>query len=157
MTQLAVGVFSAVLLALLWGAGRAAVAVSDALASATAVLADLVGVVESFREGPEARFSERLGELEHTVDLLPQRWEEFKNAARRSEDRARAIVRDAQKQLEELGLEHAGIEAQATELRVSDGGRGGVEELPAVREDLESHAAPVEDWRAALNRKKYGA
>jgi len=54
----------------------------------------------------------------------------------RSENRIRAIVQGARKQLAEQGLEHAGVEAEASELHDVDGGGSDDQPVPPVPEDL---------------------
>lgn len=112
--------------------------------------------LEDIAKGPEASFSHRLLELETMVDTLPQRWEQIKAEATRAEGRARAVVRDAQKQLAQSGVEHAGLEAQASELRVVDGGAGAGEPVPAVREGVEGARPGAEDWKRAALSQKFG-
>lgn len=117
----------------------------------------LAAVLEELGEPAELEQRRRLADLEDLVERLPQRWEEFKNAARRSEDRARKIVADAREELESLGYEHPGVEAQATELRLHDGARGQGEGVPSVPENVESPPVAAEDWRTQGLRRKFGA
>jgi len=54
----------------------------------------------------------------------------------RSENRVRAIVQGARRELAEHGFEHAGVEAEAGELRERDGDPSNEEELHAVPPDV---------------------
>ena len=56
---------------------------------------------------------------------------------KRREGRIHATVSRAQKELEELGLTHPGVEAEARELQLIDGDGGDVEELPPVPASVE--------------------
>lgn len=56
--------------------------------------------------------------------------------AHRSENRVRAIVTGARRELAEHGFEHAGVEAEAGELLEVDGKTGDDEPVPTVSEDL---------------------
>ena len=58
----------------------------------------------------------------------------------RRERRIEATVRRARKQLAEVGVESAGIEAEFEQLRLLDGGGGEEGELPAVSEEVASGA-----------------
>lgn len=107
-------------------------------------------------EPAEAEVRRRLADLEDLVERLPARWEEFKNEARRAEGRARKIVESAREELAEHGFEHAGVEAQAAELRLVDAGGGGEEAVPAVRQDLESPPTAPSDWRSLARGVKFG-
>lgn len=55
----------------------------------------------------------------------------------RAENRIRSTVKRARKELESHGLEWAGLEAEATDLREADGGGGTESELPTVPENVE--------------------
>lgn len=148
MTPLAV-VLAAGILAVVMTArvlGKALARISDVLEATLGQIA----------AGPEVPFSQRLSDLEDLVERLPQRYEEFKNEARRAEGRARSVVSDALRQLDELGVEHAGISEQARELHLEDGGERGSEAVPAVRPQLESTPTAAEDWRSKALRKKFG-
>jgi len=72
----------------------------------------------------------RIADLSVAVD------EGVKNV-QRSERRVRAVVQSARKELAEHGYEHAGLEAEATELRDinADGGENGA--VPVVPESVE--------------------
>lgn len=136
-------------LALLVGVVVAAVVVARSLAG-------IRGVIEAAAAGPEEGFRTRLAEMEHAVDLLPQRWEEMVHAAKRSENRTRALIRDARRELGESGIDSPALDAAASQLRLLDDESGGGEAMPAVHQDVESVAAPVQDWRAAGLRRKFG-
>lgn len=116
----------------------------------------LEAAVRATGEPAEADMRRRVADLEDLTERLPQRWEEFKNEARRAEDRARKIVGSAREELAEHGFEHAGVEAQARELHLVDAGGGEAEGLPAVPESMEGPEPTAEDWREAVRRRKFG-
>lgn len=147
---LAVVLVAAALLVLSWSLGRAA-------ARFYPLFGEMSEALERMAEGPEVPFTQRLDLIEHQVELLPKRWEEFKNEARRAEDRARAVVRSAQKELEELGVEHPGVEGAARELQLVDDRGSRDEAVPPVRQNVEGAPAAPQDWRAAGLRRKFGA
>lgn len=149
MTLAFVVLFVGALGVLAWGAPRV-------LTPFLGELRAIRGELSRIGEGPEAAFSQRLLEMEHTLELLPQRWEEFKNEARRAEGRARSIVDGARKELEGLGFEHPGLEEQARELRLVDGDPGPGEAVPTVRTEVESAAPEAESWRSLGVRRKFG-
>lgn len=60
------------------------------------------------------------------------------NRVQRSENRVRAIVQGARKELASHGFEHAGLEAEASQLHDVDGGGGDAEPVPAVPENVEA-------------------
>lgn len=153
-----------VALALLVGlvaAGRALHVQRAHLSTDNALLRELLAeVVDALKVagGPqEVEQSMRIAELEHAVDLLPQKWEEFRHAARRSEDRARKIVQSAREELEQAGFEHAGVEAQASELQLVDGSGSGLEGVQPVPQSVESDVPDPTDWREVARRRKFGA
>jgi hypothetical protein len=143
---LTVAVVLAVLLVL---AARAADALGEILAGIRLELEKLVA-------GAEAPQSHRIADLEHAIELLPKRWEEFAYAASRAEARARAVVRDARKELAASGIEHAGVEAQAGQLRLVDEEGSGGEAVPPVRESMEGTRGAPPDWKVAGLKRKFG-
>ena len=99
----------------------------------------------------------RIIALEDAIDRLPQKWEEIKAEARRSEQRARDHARSARKELEERGFESPGLEAVAQELRLVDGEGGDGEGMQPMRPPMEAGQPPEpEDWNTATMRYKYG-
>lgn len=118
------------------------------------VLRAVVGALEEVAEGFQAPDIVRLRDLEDQVERLPKRWEEFKNEATRAESRARAIVRDARRELAESGYEHAALEAQGAELRLHDGDGGEGEGVQSVRRAVGGDAQS--DAVEALKRRKFG-
>lgn len=150
------------------------------LAAAVLVLVTLGGALGVFwvaRQGSDGAsmgpergefdaLAARVWELEQLVDALPVKWEEFAKQAKRSEDRARAIVRRAREELEEQGLEHAGVEAEARELRLGDGDGSQGGGMQPVRADMaqDPQARPpglFDDddggsWDRATLARKYG-
>lgn len=150
MTTFALVILAAALVGLVATVHRAA-------ALLLGLIQELAQDLGRIADGPEVPFSTRLADVEDQIERLPQRWEEFKNEARRAEGRARSIVADARKELEGLGFEHPGVEAQASELRIIDGGGSREEPVPTVHESVEGPADTPSDWRsAALRRKFYG-
>lgn len=147
---LAVVLVAAALVALSWTVARAA-------ARFEARSTGLLELLEQIAAGPEVPFTQRLDLLEHQVELLPKRWEEFKNEARRAEDRARAVVRSAQKELAELGVESPGVDGAARELQLVDAGGSGEEAVQPVRPRMEGAAPAPDDWRSQGLRRKFGA
>lgn len=99
-------------------------------------------------------------ELAELVDRLPSKWEEMRDQTLRAEQRSRALVTRARKELAELGLEHAGLDAESAQLRLVDGEGSESGELQPVRRSLAAgelpSAQPPEDWREMTRRKKYG-
>jgi len=78
----------------------------------------------------------------HAVDahleLLDSELEMGVKRVKRTEDRIRAVVRSALKKLDEAGIEHPALEAEAEELQLDDGEGGPdswVQPLPAGLED----------------------
>lgn len=60
----------------------------------------------------------------------------------RSENRVRAIVAGARRELSEAGFEHSGVEAEASELHDVDGKPSDEEQVPAVPADVDDSAVP---------------
>jgi len=99
----------------------------------------------------------RFRDLEDAFERLPQKWEEYKNASIRAEGRARAIVKDVKRELDSLGLEHAGLEEQGRELQPIDGGGGSEQGVLPLSDGLESNQQPSEpDPVAELLALKFG-
>lgn len=149
MTVAAATALSAALLALLLGILRAAALVSRALRG-------IQEAASSLAAGPEEGYRTRIAELEHAVDLLPQRWEEMVHAAKRSENRTRALIRDARRELGESGIDSPALEAAAGQLRLLDDDGGGSEAVSAVHQNVESPRPAAPDWRTAGLMKKFG-
>lgn len=136
-----------------------ALTIRGAAASLSSKLEELRAELEQNRPSSSSDLGDRLGALEAQLLALPRTWEEFRNEARRAETRARAIVRDAQRELEAHGLESPALDAQAEQLRLEDGDGGsseGVLSLPARMADS-PESSRAQDWKDALRRKKYGA
>jgi len=100
----------------------------------------------------------RLVELEGAIDALPARWKEFADHAKRSEQRVRAAIKSARQELEDGGLSHPAIEAEAVEAGMADGNGGGDVGVQSVRRAMASPATPAQppDWNAATLARKYG-
>ena len=92
-------------------------------------------LVQAAREDQDAleeitsRFDEWRGNIIVAVD-------DGIREVKRREDRINATVRRARKELAEVGYEHPGIEAEAAELQLIDGGGGGEVGVPPVYEDV---------------------
>lgn len=141
------------------------------------VQAAIRAVSEAVEPGTEPSWMDRVDaqdatirNLEWLVDQLPQRWDEVVKLAKRSEERSRGTVKRALEELERAGYEHSGLEAEATELRLRDGGGSQGDGVYPMRASMEAHPAerqavapppnpppPVEaeDWRIATMRAKY--
>lgn len=105
--------------------------------------------------------SDRVRELEDLCDRLPAKWGEFAQLAKRAEERARAVVRSARKELEASGVDHAGLEAEAGELRLLDDDGGGDGEVQPVRGGMARTPRPAEEpppltWEQQTIAYKYG-
>jgi hypothetical protein len=127
----------------------------------TVLLEGLDKVATALRGGFPEEADGRLFQLEQLVDVLPQKWEEMVKQAKRSEDRARAVVKRAQDQLAEAGYEHPGIEAEASELRRIHGDDSDPEQLQLVPERMDrlpegAPYDPDEAWERATKARKYG-
>lgn len=79
----------------------------------------------------------RVQALWNRVDDLTTAVAEGIKNVQRSENRVRAIVKSARRELADAGYDHAGVEAEALELGDDDGGLREAEPVPAVREDVE--------------------
>jgi hypothetical protein len=73
---------------------------------------------------PDGSLRVELRELREDVDRLPAKWDEVEASIMRKENRIRATVRRAREELENRGFEDPGLEAEAAELRLVDGGGG---------------------------------
>jgi len=99
---------------------------------AIASLEDVAKVQAGAAESPLiAALAARMDDLTTAVDEGVKR-------VSRSENRVRAIVDGAKKQLTDAGYEHAGVDAEVSELRELDEADGRAESMPPVR-------APVAD------------
>jgi len=102
-------------------------------------------------------FEKRFRDLEDDFERLPQKWEEFKGASVRAEGRARAMVKDVKRELDALGLEHAGIEEQGRELHPIDAAGGSEQGVLPLSDGLEPNQQPSEpDPVAELLALKFG-
>lgn len=101
----------------------------------------------------------RVRDLEHQVDLLPQRWEEMVKEAKRAEARSRAAARRALEELEEHGLRDPNLDEVAGELRLLDGSGVDRRAVQPVRREVEEVPAQPqeEDWETLTKARKYGA
>lgn len=82
------------------------------------------------------------------------------NRVQRSENRVRAIIQGARKELAEHGFEHAGVEAETSELRKVDGEGSDGGRVPPVPENVEATDDAPSSIRgvtiAQLRRAKFG-
>jgi len=85
---------------------------------------------------------EEASKLEERIKRLTVAVDEGIERVGRSERRINATVARARKELKKLGYEDPGLEAEAAELRLVDGGGGEGGELPEVREGVEPADAP---------------
>jgi len=96
----------------------------------------------------------KLADLTTALDLGVSR-------VQRSENRVRAIVQSARKELADAGFEHPGVEAEAAQLQPVDGTGGEPEEVPAVPVHLEDDYTPstipgvtMGEFRRAFSRRR---
>lgn len=102
----------------------------------------LEATADAIRSGLDRRFESvdtRIGGLDDAVDALRDKAKNLTFAidegiarVSRSERRVDATIKRARAQLKTLGYEDPGLEAEAAELRLVDGGRGADGEVPAV-------------------------
>lgn len=136
--------------------GTLCLVVSRASVSVREGLQELREGLGAISDAFQAPASTRIADLEHAVDQLPRRWQEFADAASRAEKRARAVVTSARRELASHGREHEGLEAEAAQLRLLDADDGGGEPVQPVRESVEGARPAVQDWRAAGLARKFG-
>jgi len=86
--------------------------------------------------GIPASEDQRIAVIETQIHDLVIAVSEGIQRVHRSENRVRAVVASARKELAEQGFDHAGIEAEARELREVDGDSRDDESVPAVPEDV---------------------
>ncbi len=79
-----------------------------------------------------ADWEERIRDMEDSVERLPLRWDQIRAEAERFDGRARSAIKRVEKELAANGLADDTIAGLSRELRVSDGGRSGEEEMPPV-------------------------
>lgn len=146
-------VFGAVLVVGSGLAIRAALAVLRDIASNGSRTSQVLG---DYLDGGAASQEARFRDLEDLVDRLPQRWEEIKREASRLDGRARYAVTSIKKELDDRGLEDAGVEGLANELQLVDAGSGGSESVPAMPEGMAQDLANA-DWRSVVRSQIKGA
>ena len=78
----------------------------------------------------------RIEGLEAKIDNLTLAVAEGIQRVHRSENRVRAVIASARRELADQGFEHAGVEAEARELRELDGKPSDDEPVPAVPDDV---------------------
>lgn len=130
------GLFAAAILAILYAAWQGIVA----LRASWRALRAIEGSIHQFefptREPLPLVDDPRIEALQTKINELTLAVSDGIQRAHRSENRVRAIVTGARRELAEHGLEHAGVEAEAGELREIDGNPGDDEPLPAVPDDM---------------------
>ncbi len=101
------------------------------------VLIDAVHGFESRESATPAPADDiRIDYLATRIDDLTLAVDTGVNNVQRSERRVRAIVQSARRALADAGYSHAGLEAEADQLREVDGESGDGETVPAVSEVL---------------------
>jgi len=113
------------------------------------------GPVESRLDGVESA----LGDGERRVKALTFAVEEGIERVSRTERRIHATIKRARKELAERGLEDPGVEGEAAELRLVDGGRSEGGEVPEVQEGMgpaESEASSIPGVPAETLRRVRG-
>lgn len=115
--------------------------VVEALGAMSGVLGAIASAIESFEfpalTPPEPVEDQRIVDLQRRMDDLTNAVGDGILRVQRSENRIRAIVDGAKKQLAEAGFEHPGVEAEFNQLRELDGTDQPEEPVPAVPESLE--------------------
>jgi len=81
--------------------------------------------------------------LEQRIDVLTLAVDEGIRHVDRAEKRIRATVGRARRELQELGVESPGLEAEAADLRVLDGGQGAGERVQAMHPTVDADPAAV--------------
>lgn len=89
------------------------------------------------------RHEQMIEALEERIDTLRLAVAEGIQHVERSENRIKATVRRAREKFAEEGFESPGLDAEAAELRLIDGGGGEEGELPAVRQSVESPQSSI--------------
>jgi len=92
------------------------------------VLKQEIVVLRASQEAVEDRFKNLLQAVADGIERVD-----------RSERRIHATVKRARKELADGGLESPGLEAEANDLRLLDGGRSEEQGMPTVREELATY------------------
>lgn len=147
-TSAVIGVLNVAALVVL---GVAVISLRDTLAGLRALLAPIHRLLEASPSQLSSDVQKQLRDLEDLVDRLPQRWELLKeeanaifNRARAAEERTRGAVNRARQELADRGLLDDGIEEQARELRLLDGGGSEEEGMPAMHQGMADGGQPVQ-------------
>jgi hypothetical protein len=90
-----------------------------------------------------AELVERIQTLEQESQLVRQAVATGIENVERVERRIRGTVRRAKKELDSLGIEHAGLDAEASELSQLDALGGGEEGLSPVRQSVEDAISSI--------------
>lgn len=111
--------------------------------------------------GSDVEWTRRVRELEDIVDLLPSKWEQFKEQARAAEERTRARVRRAVEGIEDGDPDaYARIGALAEQHGLEHGAggpEGGVPPMPPDVAGPPEEPDGPEDWIQAVNVRKFSA
>jgi len=132
--------------------------IQEALNAIQGTLADL----ELPPTGPVSDVEDpRIAALERKIEDLTTALGDGILRVQRSENRVRAIVQGARKELADAGFEHPGIEAEARELQPVDGTGGEPEQVPTVSADVADDYAPstipgitLGQFRRAFSRRR---
>ena len=104
------------------------------IAAAGSELTQGVQEMSTVLEGHEARFTELIFAVAEGISKVE-----------RTEMRIRATVRRARKELEEHGTYSPSLDAEATELRILDGGGGEEDQVQPVRPPVETSTPDLTD------------
>lgn len=110
--------------------------VSDTIGLLTAEMTAARKAHEAYLRSGQADWEERIRDMEDSVERLPLRWDQIRAEAERFDGRARSAIKRVEKELAASGLTDDTIAGLSRELRVSDGGRSGASEMPAVPEEV---------------------
>ena len=100
-----------------------------------------------------------LKDVDHQIKELTFAVSEGIERTDRAERRIRNAIQRARKELAKLGYEDPGLEAEAHELRIVDGDRGGDGGLPAVSDEvaaIESTPSSIRGVSAETLRRRWG-
>ena len=127
---------------------EAGVEALQAILGTLEALLDSLGAFET-RESPQRDPEQHnhMNVLEAKLADLTLAVSEGVNNVQRSERRVRAVVTSARRELADAGYSHAGLEAEAGELRDIHADSGNGEEVPAVPESVDQ---PGQDQRSVV-------
>lgn len=109
--------------------------------------------------GVDEEWTRRVRELEDLVDVLPSKWEQYREQARAAEERTRGRIRRAVESIEEGDPDgYVRLQAVADEAGFGDGDGSDAGGVPPMRPPVESPPEPPqgsEDWIGEVNRLKF--